>query len=149
MYESYIYISYIHFWFCKTMNSIWLAHAKWGAIDVLKELKGPFSDPQPHPPHFSPKQLRCFTHIEAFRYVTFVCKIFRANSFVWQNNGRIIDLCMLSTSNIEVYATVNHAHKFNIRVNRHLSLFFVSPLIHVTKIAKDQEMDFLIQFIRK
>ena len=45
---------------------------------ALHYTKGPFRDPQPHSPcHFSPKKLR---------FLMFVCKIFLANSFVWQNN---------------------------------------------------------------
>ena len=52
-----------------------------GVHCAIYDIKGPFCDPQPHPPFFT-KKVEIFTSAEAFRYIMFVRKIFLANSFV-------------------------------------------------------------------
>ncbi len=42
-------------------------------------------------PYFPSTEVEIFTSVEAFKYIMFVCKIFLANSFVWQNNHQIVD----------------------------------------------------------
>ena len=49
---------------------------------MQKVLKGPFRDPQLHPPIFPPK-VEIFILVEVFRYIMFVQKIFL---LVWRNN---------------------------------------------------------------
>ena len=53
-----------------------------------ERVKGPFCDPQPHPPIFLQK-VEIFILVETFRYIMFVKKIFLANLHVWQNYHRI------------------------------------------------------------
>ncbi len=47
----------------------------------LEDIKGPFRDPQPHPPIFH-KKVEIFTWVEPFMYIMYVCKISLANSFL-------------------------------------------------------------------
>ena len=74
---------------CDTQHYELPVHNTKGLSSVIP-VKGPFHDPQLHPPFF-PKNLD-FTSLEAFRYMICMCKIFLANSFVWWNDQQIGDL---------------------------------------------------------
>ena len=84
--------------------------------------KGPFRDPQPHPPFFS-KKIEIFIPVEACRYTIFVLKIFLTNLLVWWNYHRICAFFMLpwKFQHTVAYVTVWYS-KMCITHNRNLRI---------------------------
>ena len=89
-------------------------------IVIIKRFKGPFCDPQPHPPIFL--QENWDFYISRFRlsvHIMFVCKIFLANSFSAELSIYYVDI---EITTIIAYATLQYTktcmtHKRNLRID--------------------------------